>query len=77
MNLFQNILDNAILKDPTKQFLSGFQDQSSTQTPKTPQQKPKMNLFSDEYTMLGKMKADGVDDERATQMIKKRRADLL
>lgn len=66
MNLFENILTQA---QPKEQFLSGF-------TPTQPQPK-KMTLFSDETTMLGKMKADGLDDEKAMTLLKKRRSDLL
>lgn len=39
--------------------------------------KPKMTLFKDEYTMLGKMKADWLDDDKATELIKERRKDLF
>jgi hypothetical protein len=55
MNLFDNILAKANpLPDVKSQFMSGFQQ---PQQP-IPQKKPSMTLFSDEYTMLGKMKAD-------------------
>lgn len=51
MNLFDNILAKANpLPDVKSQFMSGFQQPQ--------QKKPSMTLFSDEYTMLGKMKAD-------------------
>lgn len=79
MDLFKNILDK-VAQNPKSTFLSGFTQplQPQVQPPaQVAPVKPKMTLFKDEYTMLGKMKADGIDDEMATQMIKKRRADLL
>lgn len=54
MNLFENILKNAMPK-PESQFLSGFkQEQQATPQPipQAPTPKPKMTLFKDEYTML-------------------------
>lgn len=36
-----------------------------------------MTLFADEYTMLGKMKADNLSDEEAMNLLKQRRVDLL
>jgi len=38
---------------------------------------PKMTLFSDEYTMLGKMKADWLSDDESLRLIAQRRKDLL
>lgn len=56
MKLFDNILAKANpLPDVKSQFMSGFQQ---PQQPIIQQKKPSMTLFSDEYTMLGKMKAD-------------------
>lgn len=40
-------------------------------------EKPKMTLFSDEYTMLGKMKADWLSDDESMNLITQRRKDLL
>ena len=70
MNLFDNILAKANpLPDVKSQFMSGFQQPQ--------QKKPSMTLFSDEYTMLGKMKADWLSDEESMNLLKQRRTDLL
>lgn len=59
MNLFDHILKNSAPKgiNPVQDFMSGFTPTKPTVT-QTQVPKPKMTLFSDEYTMLGKMKAD-------------------
>lgn len=48
----------------------------NTQTSQ-PAQKPSMTLFSDEQQMFQKMKADNLSDQQATDMLKRRRSDLL
>lgn len=59
MNLFDNILAKANpLPDVKSRFMSGFQQPQQTIVQQPQQKKPSMTLFSDEYTMLGKMKAD-------------------
>ena len=61
MNLFDNILAKSNpFPDVKSQFMSGFQrpQQPLQPTQPIPQKSTPMKLFSDEYTMLGKMKAD-------------------
>lgn len=78
MNLFDHILKNSAPKgiNPVQDFMSGFTPTKPTVT-QTQVPKPKMTLFSDEYTMLGKMKADWLQDDEAMNLLKQRRTDLL
>ena len=90
MNLFENILKAPKWLNPVQDFMSWFQQQpqaprtssyvATTQPVSQPvvqtASKPAMTLFVDEKNAYDAMKSDGLGDEEALWLVKKRREQL-